>query len=276
MPQLILYRGDAEKIREFDFNKTNKYCLFGQGIYLTNKMRVADSYRTKGGRGSIYSHVLFTGRAKNRNEAFDKGFGLFASDLHHELTGKWLSRGLGDASPKFVNQAQARYRLLIEEGRIVATYTQAPYTVRGKYVPVEPMLEVTYDREQPVGYVTKFAFDEQTFTASMIPIDRPIHDTTFWELMYDRKVDIGVPAADRHAFIVINSDRFAKAVDFGSTIAHNDRTAKFRQIRNAIEPYGYRGFEYSGGLHIGGHGQHRAFVVWDDDYVNQHKVERIR
>lgn len=70
MSTLTLYRGDAEKIREFSFHKTNKHCLFGPGIYLTNKQKVADSYRTKGGRShSLYSTTLFSGHAKDRTEA---------------------------------------------------------------------------------------------------------------------------------------------------------------------------------------------------------------
>lgn len=276
MSQLILYRGDAEKIREFDFHKTDKYCLFGQGIYLTDKVRVAESYRTKGARrDTVYNRVLFNGAAANRTEAFEKGFPLFASDFHHEMNGTWLYRGLGNASPKFLEQARARYRLLIEEGDIVATYTQAPYRVMGRYIHQTPRIEVTYDRKQKIGYVTKFAFEEKPFTASMIRIDRPIRDTMFWELMFDRKVDVGVKATTRHEYVVANSDHFAKAIDFGSTV-RSDRTATFRQIRNAVEPFGYRGFEYCGGRHIGGYGDHRAFVVWDDDYVNHHKVERFR
>lgn len=276
MTTLTLYRGDAEKIREFDFSKTCKYSLFGPGIYLTNKVTVADSYRTKGARASDpYHRVLFTGEAKNRTDAFEKAFPTFASDLHHETTGLWLNRGIDKASKKFLDMAQTRYRLLIEEKLIVANYTQAPTTVCGRYVNNATRLEVIYDRKKVVGYVTRFEFEEKPFSDSMIRIDRPIRDTTFWELMYDRKVKVGVAAPDRHAYVVVNSDSFAKAIDFGSSV-RSDRLGTFRQIRHAVEPYGYRGFEYGGGLHIGGFGQHRAFVVWDDDYVNEHRVERFR
>ncbi len=31
-----------------------------------------------------------------------------------------------------------------------------------------------------------------------------------------------------------------------------------------------------GGVRVGGCGYHRAFSIWDDEYVNKHRVDRFR
>lgn len=44
---MILYRGDYEKIDEFDVDMTRKDCLLGKGVYLTVSREVATTYRNK-------------------------------------------------------------------------------------------------------------------------------------------------------------------------------------------------------------------------------------
>ena len=53
-----LYRGDSEKISQFDFNKTYSHCLVGQGIYLTDNIDVANTYRTKGCDFNNVAHLV--------------------------------------------------------------------------------------------------------------------------------------------------------------------------------------------------------------------------
>lgn len=45
---LTLYRGDAEKIGNFRMTRANPSSLYGQGIYLTDTLDVAKTYRKKG------------------------------------------------------------------------------------------------------------------------------------------------------------------------------------------------------------------------------------
>lgn len=54
MSKLRLYRGDSTKVVKFDFNKTRKYSLVGQGIYLTNSIKIAQSYRELMWCGSLF------------------------------------------------------------------------------------------------------------------------------------------------------------------------------------------------------------------------------
>lgn len=65
MDYLTLYRGDYTRIRKFAFHKTNRNCFVGQGIYLTDSIEIADTYRTKGADWDIDNHVMWS---------FDKNF----------------------------------------------------------------------------------------------------------------------------------------------------------------------------------------------------------
>ncbi len=50
------------------------------------------------------------------------------------------------------------------------------------------------------------------------------------------------------------------------------RWLNYKKVRRALEEYGYRGLEYPGGMITNGI-SHRAFCVWDEDFINDHKVK---
>jgi len=50
------------------------------------------------------------------------------------------------------------------------------------------------------------------------------------------------------------------------------RALNYQRARRALQEYGYRGFEYPGGMITQGV-RHRAFCVWDEDFVNEHKMK---
>lgn len=304
MNTLTLYRGDADKIKEFEFKKTNKYCLLGQGIYLTNSLRVANTYRSKGA-GKIYTHQLFYGQADNRNEALELGFSKFC-----EL--QWVSehgyRPRYDTLPekdkkKHVDKCRPLFRQFIEEKAIVADYTTAPVitAVRGRFTKPSATiaaqkeleknhkryLKVVWEEVPDAGYVTRFEFAEHKFNPAVFHVDKACNDEFFWELMYDEKLLIGNLAETKEEYIRLNKgmkvfDAVNIPVDPQARLTMKMRIAKrdskdtWRKIGNIIRPYGFVGYEYNGGMRLGGGYNHRAFCIWDEEYVNDHKVERFK
>lgn len=283
MDTLKLYRGDFEKIKQYDFHKTNKNCYVGPGVYLTSKVAVAESYRTKGNYDSKNpNRVLFDGKAKDRNDAYEKGFAYFFEryyladlfenrpDLKKSVTNK----------DKLKPTSYSQYRMLIADGKIKADYTSSPNRFGSND---NCTLKVVYDVPLKDGYVTEFSFEKVPFEASVIRIDRPIKDPTFWEIMFDHEATFGRPTDDfkkevsRSDYINLNVNKppvWQGVNNFLGTVSFDQKDLP--AIRRAIQPYGYRGFEYTGGSVIGGFGNHRAFCIWDDDYVNEHRVRRFR
>lgn len=250
-----LYRGDYEEIDEFDFRKTKKSCLVGQGIYLTNREAVADTYRVKGARVDerlMPIEVLFEGEAKDRPEAIEKGFRMFS--ILHERRLAYNGLKLKEKQRKEKELREA-YELAKEQGRIKAEYLNGnPRFAR--------TLRVTYDTQVIIGQIAVFQFPEKEFTDSMLPIFE-VNDPDILGMFFDAGIAYGTPYEDRDSYIRHN--RYARRIEYTKRI-------DFAGVRRLVEPFGYRGFEYPGGMMVGGHGRHRAFCVWHDDWVNEHLV----
>lgn len=114
-----------------------------------------------------------------------------------------------------------------------------------------------------------------------------VRDAVFWELMWDNKIPYGVFGNNKEEYIrnncnyYFNYHRTNKNTDllikfFGTTKRKYTTEDIFNDIKRILKPYGYFGFEYSGGIRIGGCGRHRAFSIWDEDFVNNHKVDRFK
>lgn len=268
METLTLYRGDSTKIDEFRFNKTNKHCYVGPGVYLTTSLPVAHSYRTKGASASAFNLELFKGTAKDRPEAFEKGFEGFIDFYLHDLeVTSWdFRRKDKKAQEKIRLAARESYRQCIEERRIVAEYVD---TVTGRFGAGQVRTLKVFWAKPPkprVGYVTKFEFPKVPFNNSVINVSRPIPDPVFWEIIFDKKVPFGTAYESREQFIYQNCHLLPDA---------NPSKDGLNRVRRVMQDYGYNGFEYNGGMVIGGFGRHRAFCLWDDEYVNQHLVHQF-
>lgn len=290
---LTLYRGDADKIKEFEFKKTNKWCLLGQGIYLTDSLRVAHSYRTKGGSKTAV-HQLFYGAADNRNEALALAFPKFCEVLWVNEHGyrPWYSRVSDKDRKKHEDKCRPIFQKLIEDKEIVAEYTTAPVVtaIRGKYTKPSATiawqkelekkhkryLKVEWEEIPNAGYVTRFEFKEHEFNPQVFNVDKACNDDFFWTLMHDSKVPIGKLGVTLDDYVRLNKGRYVfdavqEAADRGER-----KTDLWRKISNIIKPYGFVGYEYNGGVRLGGGYRHRAFCIWDEDFVNEHKVERFK
>lgn len=61
LTETLLYRGDSTTIDQFDLAKTEKYALFGAGIYLTSDPQVAHDYTVTGS----HEHILYPRKASD-------------------------------------------------------------------------------------------------------------------------------------------------------------------------------------------------------------------
>lgn len=259
---ITLYRGDPAPVEEFEFKKTNKYCLVGQGIYLTSSKRVGNSYRIKGTTRNHYQgHMLFSGVALNKTDAYEKAFKSFVEHRNPVLfrvmyPPKWARKTAFDKKHQAKLEAlQKEYRCLLSDGLITAEYKSS----------VEKLIEVSWNSGETVGELTVFQFGRREFELGVCDLSET-RDPGFWELMYDHQIKVGTPYADKESYIRNNIGRY--------TYLSNATKETFVQMRNALVPYGYRGFEYRGGAIMGGLGNHRAFCIWDEEYVNRHIVTR--
>ena len=276
--KLRLYRGDYEKIDEFDFHKTNKHCLVGPGVYLTSKATVAETYRTKGKpyhhRAPDLDHELFSGAAKDRSEAIDKGFERFYNS--------WWPHHFRPKGPfnKATDEAKARefYKFLRDEGKLKAEYT----TVQNAWNSTKgPMLKVTLagvEGYEPPGYVSVFDFEATHFNSSVLKVERDL-TPDIREVLLDANVklvsehtDVPIRIARRSPPIPRSGVLPRPLASLVSRIGYSGIASQSMKIRSALEPYGYIGFEYDGGTITAGI-RHRAFCIWNDEYVNRHRTQ---
>lgn len=280
---ITLYRGDSSKIDEFDFKKTDKKCLVGQGIYLTTRKNVADTYRTKGSRRVLEiiknKTILFNGKAVHKQHAQEIAYGRYVT----QILKKKIEQATSFDHYGFLD--------LIEEGLITVEITR-PVSHAGIKT-----IECTYthykNKPKIVGYISEFHFPEKLFNDSMLLLDRntPVE---FLEMFYiNGCVDENIQIQRykfRSAFTVLpngnktpTTERELVTLKFNLTnfdifknlVRENGfpyRALNYQKVRRILEEYGYRGLEYPGGM-ITNNVSHRAFCVWDEDFVNEHKVK---
>ena len=282
LDNIVLFRGDAEKVDEFDIRRTSRYSLLGRGVYLTDSRSIADTYRSKG-LSSFKSgrKVLFEGRANDRKEALEMALPHFADDFFPPIpynTPKAKREVLRKAN---IEKARKHFYQLVDEKQIVAEYLSS---TQDKYLRVS---NLSLPAE---GYLTEFHFNRRELNTSVIKVDGYIRDEGFWELMWEHNIPVGLESDNKEVYCRINSSAIFNLSQSQTTKVSSywrgeqnllrgklNRAAIFTKIRHALEPYGYRGLEYSGGRYLGGNRYlHRAFCMWDDEFVNDHKVRVVR
>lgn len=292
---LTLYRGDSSKIDQFQVSKTHKYCLVGQGIYLTTDPTVADSYRTKGADlGYRIYHIPLALRERvvtlcskaadsnTRDSAFLAAYTewLRCMGYAERYAGKKAenSAKYQKGLERIKKERWAEYEAHRESGRVRLEYVGA-----GQYRHIVVTLHNT--GKLAVGYTSRFEVPRAVLEANTINVTRSIHDPSFWGLMWDNKIDVGVqqkqfddPNVERQAFIHANTGRtyhlgghYLPLGKHLTNIPHRD----WARMRHVLLPYGVLGLEYEGGAMTCGK-RHRAFCIWDEEWVNKHKVERYR
>ena len=271
----ILYRGDFEKIDRFDFDKTHKYCLVGQGIYLTDSRVIASSYRTKDS-SEVTMACLFNKEAANRNEAFEKAFLEFCKIKHQQLYG-YGKYPIGKKQEKFECSLVREYRQLIEDNIIKAEYCNSFGFSRFGHRIEKKTIKVIWEIIKNPGYLSMFEFDTKYLDNNIIHTDTSLDNKDFWELMFVKGIKIGKEASNVSDYIDMNNGtRVSEAIKtFHSDKALFKRDGIWAKIRQVLEPYGIIGFEYNGGQRLG-YKNHRAFCIWDDELVNSCRVSVLK
>lgn len=295
---ITLYRGDLTMIESFEMSKASKHSLVGQGIYLTNNEQVATSYRVKGSDKPAEDQNLWQGLASDRPEAYRLAYMAYVG-ARLGIKYPYIRENAKNRTPTEtailagIDRFAEEYQHSIADGLIRAEYVS--YRNRGGETSKREMV-VHYFRKASVGHLSKFRFSAREFNTSMFMIDGRIADAFFWELVWDNNIDAGLRLSDDTKEVFVDRNRWrAEGI---SNYAHNkstgvltnvfvsykDRRATRRRLNNSSEfmrylalakmlrPYGYRGFEYRGGVVTGSNIRHRAFSVWDDEWVNEHRV----
>lgn len=307
MSDLILYRGDSVYIEEFLYSRTDRYCLVGKGIYLTSNPEVADTYRTKGldfhlrGKYRSKSHDLFSDSSPNLTlgKALEAAFVAYLKHVWKKKTGVDILETDKRWPLHRINHLQEWERLLKDKEKLSISDTQSNgfrYNSSSRSI----VIRLIEKPEKKVGYLSKFAFpnDRGQFENAMFPIYDRLTEPLLWEMFYDAglfhekrfKTRAQYVAGRMNTVIgeayVIPAYTMARG-GFRSAAAQiayaRDLVAKsyrvnsnqFPKVQKVLRSIGYLGFSYPGGM-MSGMTRHKAYSVWDEDFVNKHKVETVR
>lgn len=255
---ITLYRGDHTLIEKFHFTRTSRYGLYGPGIYLSDNEDIANTYRNKGARSRHPLHslqkktLLWKGHARNRLEAYEKALPVYWALKGHSNPFGESARVAFQAAPrKEQEQAWKSLQERVEQGSLVAMY--------GTYSGSRPQREISVilhrTGEAVAGYLSTFVFARDELQAGIIRVDREVRDT----LLLDICAAYGVNLEKRFGELFIPQD-----------------LPNLVKLRRATSEFGYHGFEYTGGVATSSGVWHRAFVLWDEDFVNVHRVSCSR
>lgn len=286
MRTLTLYRGDTIQIEEFSFNKTRSQCLVGKGIYLTNSVAIAETYRTKGAYQYHKNYnprnhedkVLIHGlEFPNKPAALEKAVYSFAMDIYRERTGKNYCIRKGkypdftfEDTPEFLQfiqkVARPEFNQHLENGDIEVISSPGNKGLR--------LFKVTLinRKKKEIGKLSRFEFPEPFFSRNVLvtnEVERYVMDL-IWENQIHNKAEKYDCVADflSHEFSHDwNGWKFYQRNKFKLDYF----SINWNKLRNILVPYGIIGYEYEGGGMTGGR-RHRAFSIWDQDFVNAHRV----
>lgn len=286
MQTLTLYRGDTIKIEEFSFNKTKSQCLVGKGIYLTNSVAIAETYRTKGAYQYHKNYnprnhedrVLIHGlEFPNKPAALEKAVYSFAMDIYRERTGKNYCVRKGkypnftfeDTSEflQFIQKvARPEFNQHLEDDDIVVTSSPGNHRLRlFKVVLINR-------KKREIGKLSRFEFPEPFFSRNVLvtnEVERYVMDLIWENQIHNKaaKYDCVADFLSREFSHDWNGWKFYQRNKFKLDYY----SINWNKLRNILVPYGIIGYEYEGGGMTGGR-RHRAFSIWDQDFVNKHRV----
>ena len=258
MDKIRLYRGDATAIDEFKLKKTSKYCLLGEGIYLTDSLRIASTYRVKGMNKfqCSFERSAFKGEF-NRNTVIEKVIEKYVDHIY--LQTEWGYKK--DREEKIKKKAARDFHEKMTADLIKIEYLGRD-TIIGREV-----------KSRADGFMTTFEFFTEEFESSIIRVDGVIKDQALLDFIYDQQIiqlSVKSEIDKRNQFYGWKIDDQDKYVPTNCwSRVGNEKKMKFQKY---LKSRGFKGAEYSGGIITTGYGIHRAFCVWDDKWVNYHKT----
>lgn len=273
METIKLFRGDNTKIAEFKTKQTSKYGLLGSGIYLTESAKIAQTYRTKSDTKTLDVEISkpSDGSAFNRLVALEQAYVQWLYTAHYdECNFKYHSRTF-DRTATNLDQLKSKYRRtwqdMVDRGQIATQY-------------IGNVIRVWEKPTTNVGYVSVFEFFSEEFESSVFKVDGDITDPEFLEFAKESKIFEDTPRKFdliRTHNSNISWDTYDNQIYVPTTFyCRCSNTKTQEKIRSHLKKRGFKGMEYSGGVVLGGYGLHRAFCVWDDDWVNYHKTNRYK
>lgn len=309
---ITLYRGDSTKIDEFKFNRTYKRCLWGQGVYLTDTLDIAETYRRKGrhwrfdlrerynGFDMPSGTVLYSGKATDRNQARDLAFPAFICAYNPD-TRRFDNHSNGFAThisgPKDgVDNAVSRANKFLgrntgKKYRVehwIEPYEEHKYNFNMKRVDEGrlslPSFTVSVSKELvpwliPPGWISAFSFYEEEIRATLDVSDFLFGISDNPEMIF-RTDSFGTNASVINDYCVAKYSR--TIVDFMKKELKwtpSERPPTIGSLPFIKEPSFRRHLENYGyigfeydGGLVTGGRRHRAFVIWDDDLVNARRT----
>lgn len=287
METLILYRGDAIEIEEFRFHKTHSYCLLGRGIYLTDRIAVAETYRSKGA-SQLHKNfnpdhyqdnfLLEQKLCKNKLEALEKASKVYSVRLYEKRYNKRHHVPTVDKKTKKVEFVASKefldfqrkignpeFQRLLELGQVVV---EAQNKLEGRVFTVK----IINRNKKELGKVTEFRFPKDFFERNIVKTHEMSLDEChlLWEHDLHKKASQYTSVSEFIEKEFKRNSWYSKKNFFN--INDNYLLVNWNKFRNVLLPFGVIGYEYPGGMAIGGSGYHRAFSVWDEDFVNKHRV----
>ncbi|BCG50186.1 hypothetical protein [Ralstonia phage RP13] len=275
MSELILYRGDFEKIKKFDTTKASKWSLVGQGIYLTDSLRIAQSYRTKGSY-SAADDLIYSGKHKNKGEAMEKAFISFVEMKLQEDGIKSKNIANDSRFSKWRDKYLFMWEESLRKGDIEITSTKDYIRTDGRAgVSYTGLIRYEFKKDLTIGRITKFSFDNASnkFNNSVFNVSAPCTESFVLQHLYNRGVRFGFQGSCDEFVNKYHRTILGPAGRSSNPPLHG---TQFNNVIPMFKELGYIGFEYNGGVLIGGYGTHRAFSIWDDEFVNEHKIGVIR
>lgn len=299
MTEIIrLYRGDSTKIPEFDIKKARTYCLVGRGIYLTDNPRIASTYKTKGTNNHLFNCVV---TVKTKNDVIPAVIPHFFDFLRYYggPAEKWNyhvpQKKFKELKPSELEDLRQKMMELVERELLIIRRVKQEGDLW--------VFDVSEDKSG-IGWVSVFEFPEPEFTQNCINLDADKKDLGLLDLLDDKRFwtvqtieqaarrysdsAIGLTISRRQKRPSTSGRKMSSGLDshegymqarlnVGNNIgAIHFSSLDFKKLISALKPYGIHGFEYNGGVRLGGYGRHRAFSIWNDDYVNDHKVRRYK
>jgi hypothetical protein len=272
---VTLYRGDSEKIAQYDIQQTDALALFGQGIYLTDNKRVANDYKSKGNqdRSIIWS---VQGRNLTKEQAIQTYVRLMGKYLDYDgkpmSFGQQIDYGIttrdqnGNLSPnpkdvkrvavawenwkKQAPQIEIRKQL---DGRIIFRKKDTRAVISVFQIPIR-VIQKMINAEEPISdgllhmleYHLRRHQDDRTWQdiSSFVK-------TQEWD---------GSRPSFRGIFTNIGADSPLRDPDIQ------------KDFRMELLQSGCPGIVYQGGLTMGGGYKHKAYVFWDNNTVNKYRV----
>lgn len=267
---MCLYRGDSTKIDTFKINKTNKYALVGSGIYLTDSIKLANTYREKNNK-EVAVKVLFSETTKDRHTAYNLAYPVFEQCYFvHSKKGIHFNKFKATSEyKKWSLDTRKIYNEFIYTGEIVGIY------LFDKHIKViwniKPIEEI--------GFISKFKVPVFDIDNRTFKIDREFKtnctlDIEFIELLKTTFFYKRVEKEYYAKYITKHngSPIFNIATYFSTHLLLKIDNKSLKVIKKFLTSKDFIGLEYSGGLLMGGHGTHRAFCIWNENWINETRI----